>query len=344
MLRSMLTLSVVLMHLLWACGDGSVDEELVPAPDAETFEPDAEPDAEPEAVAEAQTSFDFIVTEMNFYFPEGLAPTETEAPNPCGLAGNTDNTVYQPLGLEGLVVEGFDLDGAEGAEGMCAHSDYVGPDGQTGIDFGFLHVMDMIRPARPGQTIETVLASAPSQGLIKVGIRITGVDSFENDDEVELLVTTTADTPLLGTDGQIVPRSSVAVDNDPAFQSVFRGEIVDGVLTAGPADVAVGKVNLLVIQDRVVSLKDAMIRATLTETSEGIYEVDSILGGWWVRDEMEEAISRAILTIGANNGELDCVLDSYMDHSTDGTTCDAMSMVFKVKAVSGFLTGLETQE
>ena len=104
----------------------------------------------------------------------------------------------------------------------------------------------MVRPARPGQTIEVVLESAPSQGLVKIGIRASGVDDILNDEEVEVTVTTTRDTPLLGTDGEIIAGGSVAADDDPALQATFKGRIEDGVLHAGPADIAVGKVDLLV--------------------------------------------------------------------------------------------------
>jgi hypothetical protein len=287
-------------------------------------------------------TYDFIVSELNFYFPEGLASADEEAPNPCGLDANTDNTLYEPLALEGLEVDGFDLDGEDSqGSGLCEHTDFVSPDGGSGIDFAFIHVIDMIRPARPGQTIEVVLASAPSQGLVKIGIRVSGVDDLTNDDEVDVLVMTTRDTPLLGTDGEIIAGCSVASDEDPTFQTRFNGRIEDGVLLAGPADIAVGKVDLLVIQDRVISLKGTMLRATVTERPDGLFDVDGLLAGWWVRDEMLEAIGHAVLTIGANKGELECVLDNHMDHAMDGVTCDAMSMIFRVKAVSGFITGLD---
>ena len=69
--------------------------------------------------------------------------------------------------------------------------------------------------------------------------------------------------------------------------------------------------------------------------------MESVLSGWWLRDDMYEAIGNAVLAIGANEGELECVLDGYADHSTDGVSCDAMSMMFNVRAVSGFITGLD---
>lgn len=328
--------SLALALACQACGGGH---------SSEVGSADAQLGGEPaEAVAPAPSqTLDFIATELNFYFPEGLVSADEAVPNPCGTASPTNNTTYRPLGLAGLAVNGFDLDGVDSqGDGVCPHTDYVSADGEPGIDFAFLHVIDMVRPARPGQTIQVVLEAAPSQGLVKVGIRISGVDDFDNDDEVEVFVTTTRDTPLLGTDGKIIAGSSVASDDDPAFQSRFKGSIKDGVLVAGPGDIAVGKVNLLVVEDRVITLKDAMIRATVTERSDGALEVDSVLGGWWRREDMVDAIGQAVLAIGGNPGELDCVLDSHMDHAMDGTTCDAMSMIFRVKAISGFITGLDT--
>lgn len=287
------------------------------------------------------TTRDFLVTSVGFEMPEGISAQDDTVANPCGLKGNTDNTTYEPLQLEGLAVDGFDLDGEDTqGDGPCPHSDYTGPDGQGGIDYAFLHVIDKIRPARPGQTIETVLGSAPSQGLIRIGIRLTGVDSLEDDDEVDVLIVTTAEAPLLGADGQILAGSSVTVDEDPAFRSPMKGRIEGGVLTAGPADVTMGKINLLVAQNRVIALKDAMVRAAVAPLPTGGYEVDARIAGWWQRESMTEAIGYAVLTIGANDGELACVLDNHADHSLDGETCDAMSTMLRIRAVSGFITGL----
>ena len=274
--------------------------------------------------------------------PEGLAPADEVVDNPCGRKAGSDNSRYKPLRLEGLEVDGFDLDGADGgSEVSCEHADFVSSRGEAGIDYAFLHVMDMIRPARPGQTIQFVLDSAPKQGLVKIGIRLSGVDDILNDDDVELLITNTAERPLLGTDGEIIPGSSVAALDDPAFQTRMRGAITDGVLEAGPADVAVGHINLLVVQDRVVSLREARLRANVSIRPDGAMVVDSLLGGWWEREALTEAVGQALLTIGANRGELDCVLDAHMDHSLGGEACDAMSMIFHVQAVSGFITGLD---
>ena len=296
------------------------------------------------ATPHESATHDFIVSELNFYFPEGLVSTEEED-NPCGLEGFTDNTSYEPLALEGLAVEGFDLDGEDTqGEGPCAHTDFVSPLGEAGIDYAFIHVIDMIRPARPGQTIELVLASAALQGLVKIGLRLSGVDDLDEDEEVDVLVTTTQDTPLLGTDGEIIAGSSVAADDDETYRTRLKGRIEGGILHAGPADITMGKVDLLVVQDRVFSLKGTMLRATLDKRPDGLLDLAGLLSGWWEGDDMIEAIGQAVLTIGANEGELECVLERHMDHALKGESCDAMSMIFRLKAVSGFITGLDEAE
>ena len=84
---------------------------------------------------------------------------------------------------------------------------------------------------------------------------------------------------------------------------------------------------------RIVVARAAALSARVR--GERFLDVGCGLGG------LVEAMGQAILAIGANPGELDCVLDQYLDHATDGTTCDAMSTMITVEAVSGFITGLD---
>ncbi len=285
---------------------------------------------------------DFLVTSIGFEVPVGTKAQAETVPNPCGQKKGTDNSRYEPLLLDGLPVDGFDLDGVDSKDdGPCPHRDHVGPNGEKGIDYAFLHVMDMIRPARPGQTIETVLASAPSQGLIRIGIRVSGLDDLQNDDAVTVQVVTTAAAPLLGANGKILPGSSVPVDPDKTFRSTFQGRIQDGVLTAGPGSLKIGKIDLLVAQDRVIALQSVRLRAQIKTLANGEVEVDSRMGGFWQRDAMMEAMGYAVQTIGANAGELECVFDKHADHALDGKTCDAMSTILRTRAVAGFITGLD---
>jgi len=326
-----------LLVLIAACGSASAPELV----------PDGGVDDTPDArVAVPVDSFDFLATELNFYYPEGIGQSEEQAPNPCGLTAPTDNTLYEPLLYDEVVVTGFDMDdlvSTDGA-GLCGQADFPGTDGTPGVDYAFLRVIDMIRPIRPDQIARGVLAQAPSEGLINFGIRMSGVESLENDDSVEVLVITTIEPPQRGNDGRIIPLSSVTVDPTPEWRTRFTGRIVDGVLTTDPADFVLGDIDLLVIFDRVIRLSDARLRATFRETEEGIIVVDSLLSGWWARDNMLDTIGHVVTAIGSNSGELACAFDTWADRSTDGETCDSMSMIFTARAVSGFLTGFEEGE
>ncbi|TFH31839.1 MAG: hypothetical protein E4H00_02685 [Myxococcales bacterium] len=170
------------------------------------------------------------------------------------------------------------------------------------------------------------------------------MDDLENDDSVEVLVITTIEPPQRGTDGRIIPLSSVTIDPTPEWRTTFTGRIVDGVLTTDPAEFVLGDIDLLVIFDRVLRLSDARLRATFTEVDHGAVRVDGLLSGWWSRENMLDTISQVVTAIGSNDGELACAFDTWADRSTDGETCNSMSMTFKVGAVSGFLTGFETAE
>lgn len=287
--------------------------------------------------------FDFLVTSLNFYYPEPIDESDQQASNPCGLEGATDNTFYRPLLFSDARVDGFDLDGAVSVddEGLCGQADYLGLDGSPGVDYAFLGIIDLIRPIRPDQVARGVLANAPSEGLINFGIRLSGVDSLANDDEIEVLITDVSEVPLRGTDGSIIARGSVSVDPNPDWQTTFRGRIVEGVLTAGPVDFTLGDIDLIIIDDRVLHLRDAMIRATVTERSDGALKLSATLSGWWSRQNMIDTIGGIVLAIGANDGELACAAQLWADGSSNGSDCDLVSTIFEVTAVSGFLTGLE---
>ncbi len=323
------------MLAVGACGD---------ATPADGPEPGAGGSGGTPAPAENRAGvFDFLVTSLNFYYPEPLEEAGEEAPNPCGLAGATDNTIYRPLLFGDAAVDGFDLDGLVSTDdaGLCGQGDYEAPDGATGIDYAFLGIIDLIRPIRPDQVARGVLANAPSEGLINFGIRLSGVDDLENDDAIEVLVTDVSEVPLRGTDGQIIARASVPVEPNPDWQTTFPGRIVDGVLTAGPTDFKLGDIDLIIIEDKVLELRGAMIRATLTERPDGVLELDSRLSGWWTRENMLDTIGGIVLAIGSNDGELACAAELWADASSDGVECDLVSTIFEVTAVSGFLTGLD---
>jgi len=294
-------------------------------------------------VIPADGVLDFVATELNFHYPEGIGEDTEESINICGLDAQTDNTIYTPLLFDEVEVSSYDLDGVDTTDdsGPCGDLDYPDGNGGTGVDYAFLHAIDMIRPLRPDQLARGVLAEAPSEGLINFGIRFTGIDDLHNDDDVEVMLITTTEPPVVGTDGKIIPFASVTVDPNPEWRTVFKGRIDEGVLTTDPADFVLGDIDLLVIQDRVLRLEGARIHATIAHHDDGRLEFDARLAGWWDKENMIDVIGQGVLAIGSNEGELACTFDTWADYSSDGVECDRMSVIFEARGVSGFLTGFD---
>ena len=301
--------------------------------------PIADADAALPATTDLSPVQDFIITDIGYHYPEGLRESAAEIAHPC----STDGRLYRPLELDGLSVQGFDLDGrtSSDSEGLCGQPDLLGVDGTPGLDFAFLHMIDLIETARPGQGLDATLAGLPRSGNIRIGIRVSDLDDLRNDDHVEILVTNLLDPPLLGTDHQILPGGSVRADPDPAFQSRFVARVVDGVLEGGPSPLSIGPLDLHVIEDLSITLDDAMFRAVLRERPDGTLEADCLLAGWWALDDLRETTYKPSRALGASRDEMDCVLERYADHSSDGETCDAISMVFEGSTVGAVITGLD---
>ena len=82
---------------------------------------------------------------------------------------------------------------------------------------------------------QTLLQSAITEGGILFLLQINGIDSYENDDEVELVFRAGQGSPLLGTDGLLL--SGQTFDLSPESpETAAYGVIRDGELYAGPFD------------------------------------------------------------------------------------------------------------
>lgn len=294
-------------------------------------------DAEPGTLPVGESDVDLVASRIGFHFPPGLEDREAEedVENPCGIL---DNTMYRPFDLSGLAVDGFDHDGeTTSTDGACAPADFDSPDGVPGIDYAFLRLIDTVLPLRPGQAVSVVLGNAVASNNFRLGFRISGLDDPSNDDSVQIHFRAIEDTLIIGPDDLPIPLQSLTIDPNPAFFATFEGRVEDGVLTAEADEVSFGRINLIVISDRVIDLTNARIRATISGT-DGSYRLDGVVGGWWQKTNLLEAISFALLTIGANGGELECAFDMYADFASDGRECDSISTLFDVSAVQVYLT------
>jgi hypothetical protein len=172
---------------------------------------------------------------------------------------------------------------------------------------------------------------------MSIVMELGGVDDMVNDDEVTVQIFSTQDSPLVGTDGQVLPNGTLAVHPDTAFHStIATGEIKDGVLLAGPFDVGL-KFNIQIV-DSAMELTDNWIRLTLGDGT-----ASGILSGHWSVAQLDEIIGYPTAHNGPAAGfdydefwvAMEAADSGYDDASGE---CTSFTTIFRLDAVTAFLT------
>ncbi len=143
----------------------------------------------------------------------------------CGDPEDTEVLVITSLAFtreiaEG-VIEGFDIDGLDSAEGDpagCGHRDYASPDGTTGIDNAFAALVPVLESIGAA-AVEGLITDAINSGELLILAEIQRVDDVENDSCVDLELHRGEGLPLMGTDGNIQMDQTFLVD--PSRPSTF---------------------------------------------------------------------------------------------------------------------------
>lgn len=180
-------------------------------------------------------------------------------------------------------VDGIDLDGsgsgAPRSGNTCAHRDFSDGHGRRGIDNQFYRVIGCLSGFQSnGQGNEFQIEMLT--GAWGILMTLEGVDSIQNDPEVEVGFYANADPIQLSANRKPLSFASYAMKQQSKYRAVTRGRIVNGVLTMKPVDVRfVYTVNSMAT-DRV--LRDAQIRMTFT--SDG--GLEGILGGYTPVEDM----------------------------------------------------------
>jgi hypothetical protein len=174
---------------------------------------------------------------------------------------------------------GIDLDGQDSrasgkpAPGTCAHDDFVGFDGEHGIDNQFYRAVGCtphFQPSQGGGQLSGEMLTG-SWGIL---ISLRGVDDIRNDNDVEVSFYANNDPIQLSAKREALPFATYAPMQDPRFRATTHGRIVNGVLTTDPVDVRFRKTANGVYVER--PLQDARLRATLSPA--GL--IDGYLAGY----------------------------------------------------------------
>ena len=136
---------------------------------------------------------------------------------------------------------GLDLDGGDTSQG-CAHEEFASPAGMSGVDNQEYRAngcklewrgLDGM-PSDNAVGMKQFMASGEwTQVLL-----LRGVDSLDNDPEVEVIYANTPDRPMVDSKGNWLAGGTFTIsDKPPRNRNVLKGRIDNGVLTTEPADI-----------------------------------------------------------------------------------------------------------
>jgi hypothetical protein len=247
---------------------------------------------------------------------------------------------------------GLDLD--KGAAGdTCTQPQFVSPDGTTGVDNQEYRAMGCtaewrgINGSGGEQSVGTRQFLASGEWTQVILVR--GIDSFEQDDHVEVILANTPDRPMVDGKGQFLPGASFSVsDTAPRHRNVLTGRIDHGVLSTAPADIVLaqtwGQGGARDIRGNRTKWDYRHGRLRLVFQPDGT--LAGLMGGY--RPVYDVIQSPALGGIGsAVVAGIDCAsrlatLRKYADGVRDPATgqCTAVSSAIKVFAVPAFVNDL----
>lgn len=138
------------------------------------------------------------------------------------------------------VAFGFDLDGSttgQPSQNSCSHDEFTSPDGDPGIDNQLFRVTGCNTffrgAANATEQREFVWTENPTVVLV------SGVDSWENDPEVQVLFAPSDDRPTLDVKQQYASGVSLTIAKGLAHRVTIKGRIRNGQLETSPADLRI---------------------------------------------------------------------------------------------------------
>ena len=180
-------------------------------------------------------------------------------------------------------VAGLDLDGVDSRRSVsqaanCAHDDFAGRDGSTGIDNQFWRLMGCVRGYRPNDLVDRLHESnvGIKEGGYAILLEITGMDDAQNDDEVEVQLLSASSSVTMNAVDEIMQHVSINVHENPRYHNALaKGKIENGILTSEPVDIRI-KVKQQT-SDNEFWLRSARIRAEVLDDG----RIKGVVGGYW---------------------------------------------------------------
>lgn len=248
---------------------------------------------------------------------------------------------------------GLDLDGGQPSDSTCAHEEFTDPHGASGVDNQEYRVMGCTLEWRGTDGIKGDIAVGTRQfhasGEWTQVILLNGVDSLENDADVEVIYANTPDRPTTDSTGRFLPGASFRISTQPPRErNVLKGRIVDGVLMTEPKDLKLtqtwGQGGARDIRGYRTRYDYRKGRLRLAFQQDG--SLKGYLGGYRPVFDIIHSPSiggaGAALTAGIDCAGLLATLRKYADGERDPQTgkCTAISSQVQMQAIPAFVTDI----
>jgi hypothetical protein len=267
--------------------------------------------------------------------------------NVCSQPDMFDRPLIPAVG--GRYAVGFDLDGGN-ADDTCAHDEFQSPNGEMGIDNQEYRAMGCSGAERAeegnGSEVQRGYRQFMASGEWTQVLLLRGVDSLQNDDEVEVIYANTPDRPQADSKGNFLRGVSYTISTEPPrMRNALKGKIRNGVLTTEPADIKLtqtwGQSSIRDTRGRRSKFDYRKGRLRLAFQSDG--SLRGLLGGY--RPVFDVIAAPAIGGLGsAIVAGIDCaqqlkMLRHYADGLKDPKTgkCTAVSSAIAISAVPAFV-------
>ena len=230
------------------------------------------------------------------------------------------------------VVWGLDIDGVNSASSDptgCYKEDLVDPNGNVGIDNAFSALIPAL-DSTEAVALESLVQQSINNGNLLLMVEISGVDSWQNDDCVDVSVWRGSGTPLVGTDGKLMTHQSFFKDTEMPNSHIEGMKIVDGRLVATPLNV---ELPVQVLDEKLsFEMSNGGIHIDLTE--------DGFMSGFFTGAIPINTLTDITTLPDVNLPEFvqDLVASAADLYPQDDGTCSAISVAFEYTAIPGFFT------
>lgn len=230
---------------------------------------------------------------------------------------------------DGRVAAGMDLDGKAGKE------DFVGPDGERGVDNQLWRAVGCVTPFRESSNVDEA-RKRPMSARAPTLIELRGVDDARNDSDVTVNIYAATDPLTRDGRGNTLAGASFTIDPDPRLRATGRGRIVEGVLTTEPFDVVLNYKEQIIDAPR--EIRGARFRATLKDDG----TIEGGIFGYYTLSSYYDSIEQMTQN-GANLSALSCpgvwnaihrLADGYRDRKSGRFT--AISSAYSFTGVRAF--------